>query len=157
MINTLYTAMRRYPVCFLLSLYYDATLPMLDWYRHHHFICHTIPSGCVNPCFPLLSFYIHTIPCSLVPVTINTLYALKRWYPVCFSPLLYYDATLPMLDWYGHHHSITTTTSCITPVWPWLLFYLHTIPCSLVLDTSHLYSLIRYALCPTMYINPCTK
>ena len=29
------------------------------------------------------------------------------------------------------------------PVWPSPLFYLHTIPCSLVLDTSHLYSLIQ--------------
>ena len=48
-------------------------------------------------------------------VTINTLYAPMRRYPVCFSLLFYYDATLPMLDWYGHHHSITTTTSCITP------------------------------------------
>ena len=34
--------------------------------------------------------------------------------------------------------------------------YCYTIPCSLVPDTSHLYSLIWYALCPTMYINPCT-
>ena len=31
-------------------------------------------------------------------VTINTLYAPMRRYPVCFSLLLYYDATLPMLD-----------------------------------------------------------
>ena len=78
-------------------------------------------------------------------VTINTLYAPMRQYPVCFSLLLYYDATLPMLDWYGHHHSILTTSPVSPPVWPWLLFYLHTIPCSLVPDTSHLYSLIRYA------------
>ena len=33
-----------------------------------------------------------------VSVTINTLYAPMRRYPVCFSLLLYYDATLPMLD-----------------------------------------------------------
>ena len=31
-------------------------------------------------------------------VTINTLYAPMRRYPVCFSLLLYYDTTLPMLD-----------------------------------------------------------
>ena len=31
-------------------------------------------------------------------VTINTLYAPMRRYPVCFSLLLYYDANLPMLD-----------------------------------------------------------
>ena len=31
-------------------------------------------------------------------VTTNTLYASMRRYPVCFSLLLYYDATLPMLD-----------------------------------------------------------
>ena len=31
-------------------------------------------------------------------VTINTLYAPTRRYPVCFSLLLYYDDTLPMLD-----------------------------------------------------------
>jgi hypothetical protein len=31
-------------------------------------------------------------------VTITTLYAPMRRYPVCFSLLLYYDATLPMLD-----------------------------------------------------------
>ena len=31
-------------------------------------------------------------------VTINTLYAPTHRYPVCFSLLLYYDATLPMLD-----------------------------------------------------------
>ena len=43
-------------------------------------------------------------------VTINTLYVPMRRYPVCFSLLLYYDATLPMLDCqYGHHHSITAT------------------------------------------------
>ena len=29
-INTLYAPMRRDPVCFLLLLYYTATLPMLD-------------------------------------------------------------------------------------------------------------------------------
>ena len=31
-------------------------------------------------------------------VTINTLYAPMRRYPVCFPCLLYNDATLPMLD-----------------------------------------------------------
>ena len=41
------------------------------------------------------------------------------------------------------------------PVWPSLLFYFCTIPCSLVPVTSHLYSLIWYALDPMMYINPC--
>ena len=56
----------------------------------------------------ILSYYYCT-------VTINTLYAPMRRYPVCFLLLLYYTATLPMLDWYGHHHSITTITSCITP------------------------------------------
>ena len=39
------------------------------------------------------------------------------------------------------------------PVWPSLLFYFCTIPCSLVPVTSHLYSLIWYALDPMMYIS----
>ena len=51
-------------------------------------------------------------------VTINTLYAPMRRNSVCFSLLLYYDATLPMLDWYGHHHSITTPPPVSPPVWP---------------------------------------
>ena len=89
-------------------------------------------------------------------VTINTLYAPTRRYPVCFSsPLVLwrYSTYAWLIRTPSFHYD---STSCITPCWPWLLFYLHTIPCSLVPDTSHLYSLIRYALCPTMYIKPCT-
>ena len=41
---------------------------------------------------------ISTSASSASSVTINTLYAPMRRYPVRFSLLLYYDATLPMLD-----------------------------------------------------------
>ena len=92
----------------------------------------------------------------IISVTINTLYTLMRRNPYvflsyCTMTLLYLcltdmDTIIPLF----------LPPPVLTPVWPLLLFYLHTIPCSLVPDTSHPYSLIWYALSPRMYINPCT-
>ena len=73
------------------------------------------PHSPSSPCLSNPVLLLPLPPLCLRPVTVTTLYALMCRYPICFSLFLYYDATLPMLDWYGHHHSIMTTTSCITP------------------------------------------
>ena len=52
-----------------------------------------------TPCHAVLHPPVATFEASsAVHVTINTLYAPMRRHPVCFSLLLYYDATSPMLD-----------------------------------------------------------
>ena len=48
--------------------------------------------------WPVVAFEADRHSLERLTVTINTLYAPMRRYPVCFSLLLYYDATLPMLD-----------------------------------------------------------
>ena len=87
-------------------------------------------------------------------VTVNTLYAPMRRYPVCFSsPLVLYC--------YSTYARLIRTPSFH---YDYRLLYRPLFDpryCStyiryLVPVTSHLYSLIRYALDPRMYINPCT-